>query len=1035
MDSDRKGTEEEAGKRAGGDDMRKRNRTNRRFLAVLLAVLTVVTVCNPTYAATARATTMRLEKTEGTVKLKTANGTARKISQGMRLFNGYTIETAKESYAYISLDDSKAVKLDVSSKVALRQKNKQLELLVKSGQLFFNVSTPLTDEETMNVRTGTMVTGIRGTCGVVKVVSKDVSKLYLLEGKVSFGGENPVTVYGGQIATVQKDVVVEAPTVKVTDMTETDIPIFAIQEVLEDPVLQEKIEKTTDLSVEKMEEHLEEILGDETEEENPEEGNKEEEKPTEENPVVPSNPSGPTPTPDLTGQVTVDQLVEKWKTFDAVTIAQGGSLNVTGTETVTVEEGKTLTVEEGATLNLTQGATLSVQSATGMVIHGEVTGDGTINVKAGSSLTNNGTIAGADLTVASDATVTNNGLITLTGTYGGEGAYSAGDNGLLICNTKSDSAALESKYLAVAEQNDTVLHCFYADYLNAQMAEQVNSIAKDKTIGVAFQKNAEVKSSVSLQGSGSPLQLKMGTNTLQVSSGTLTLASNVSVTGSGAQVISLTGGKLVLGANGKVSASKPSLENTTGMVVNIDASKYSSGVAVEWYDSALTIIAADVSGAITGLTTDASDTAVVKVLDYVKVQGALEWNGSTLSMMSPELTGTVSVTRLQAALNGYDTVTVTDSAKVSLSASDAISVPAGTTLNIKSVVTDSGQGGYSYGFYMSQNSVMNLKHGATLHVSGKIWNDGIINVGDASGTARVELMDTGTIEAGTIHLTNGTIENNGTFDIQNIISSGGSTINNNALIKLKGAYTYAGEVTGKDTYTGSPDSVLISNEESIAMPLESKLVVASLNGSISGDGTENAVQYMYADNLNATVANYMNNIKTLGGVDDLNQDPSQSVWWNFAKDAVVLAGTTIELKNINAELGTHKIQVEGKLTFTNTGTIQGTGDAVISLKSTGSLKLYRDAGNNETGIIQNTNSATNGFVIAVDGGILNSSTTHVTWNDTALTMQVANNIIGNTVQGMSYESDNDIVKKPGYLSYNGEFSWSSEFGTLSLKQD
>ena len=67
-----------------------------------------------------RATTMKLEKTTGTVTLKTQNGTARKITGGMRLYNGNTLQTGADSYAYVSLDSSKAVKMDENSQATLR---------------------------------------------------------------------------------------------------------------------------------------------------------------------------------------------------------------------------------------------------------------------------------------------------------------------------------------------------------------------------------------------------------------------------------------------------------------------------------------------------------------------------------------------------------------------------------------------------------------------------------------------------------------------------------------------------------------------------------------------------------------------------------------------------------------------------------------------------------------------------------------------------------------------------------------------------
>ena len=134
----------------------------KRVLCALLASAMVVVPVTPASAATARATTMKLEKAEGSVTLKTQNGSARKITNGMRLYNGNALSTASSSYAYISLDSTKAVKLDQNSSATLRQSGGQLELLVKSGKLLINVSKPQTQKENRNVRTCTMVTGIGG---------------------------------------------------------------------------------------------------------------------------------------------------------------------------------------------------------------------------------------------------------------------------------------------------------------------------------------------------------------------------------------------------------------------------------------------------------------------------------------------------------------------------------------------------------------------------------------------------------------------------------------------------------------------------------------------------------------------------------------------------------------------------------------------------------------------------------------------------------------------------------------------------------
>ena len=64
---------------------------------------------------------MRLESVEGIATLTNANGKTLSVRAGMKLYSGYTIATDAQSYAYVSLDSSKVVKLDANSQVEIRK--------------------------------------------------------------------------------------------------------------------------------------------------------------------------------------------------------------------------------------------------------------------------------------------------------------------------------------------------------------------------------------------------------------------------------------------------------------------------------------------------------------------------------------------------------------------------------------------------------------------------------------------------------------------------------------------------------------------------------------------------------------------------------------------------------------------------------------------------------------------------------------------------------------------------------------------------
>ena len=166
---------------------------DRILAAALAAALALGCMSAALAAETATATNMRLTKTEGTVTITNSSGRGVSILKNLLLRSGYRIQTEKSSYAWISLDGTKLVKTDAVSDVEVRKSGKKLEVLVNEGSLFFDVTEPLKDDESLNIRTSTLVAGIRGTCGVVKIVDENTSRLSVLEGTVHVSVADPVT--------------------------------------------------------------------------------------------------------------------------------------------------------------------------------------------------------------------------------------------------------------------------------------------------------------------------------------------------------------------------------------------------------------------------------------------------------------------------------------------------------------------------------------------------------------------------------------------------------------------------------------------------------------------------------------------------------------------------------------------------------------------------------------------------------------------------------------------------------------------------
>ena len=236
------------------------------FLAALMLSLTVL----PGVAASTAASTIQLMKTTGTVTVTNSSGRSLTKRDNMLLYSGYRVQTGAKSYAWINLDSTKLSKLDASSKVEIRKSGKKLELLLSSGHIYFNVTSPLASDETLNVRTSTMVTGIRGTCGWINVVDGGTTEIYVLEGTVQCNVTDPVT---GQVKTATVESGEKITTVAYPQDQEgdkcgfiqekfdvSDVNGFVLEELAQDPELCEEICEKSGLDLQKAAENAQERL-------------------------------------------------------------------------------------------------------------------------------------------------------------------------------------------------------------------------------------------------------------------------------------------------------------------------------------------------------------------------------------------------------------------------------------------------------------------------------------------------------------------------------------------------------------------------------------------------------------------------------------------------------------------------------------------------------------------------------------------------------------------------------------------------------
>jgi hypothetical protein len=225
----------------GRNETMKKQKRIALILAAILLLQTLYGCSDLSALSSLTATTMRLVKVSGTVKV-TLNDKDQTVREDMKLLSGTEIRTKEDSLAGIGLDDVKAVTLSEETKAEVTQKNKKLELNVLKGEIYFKVMEPLADDESFDIRTSSMTVGIRGTSGYVKVLDKHSSQLVLTSGKVEVSScDETVIVNAGEKLTVEVDD--DTATFEVIPMTTEDLPEFVLDEIHEDDALSDMIEE------------------------------------------------------------------------------------------------------------------------------------------------------------------------------------------------------------------------------------------------------------------------------------------------------------------------------------------------------------------------------------------------------------------------------------------------------------------------------------------------------------------------------------------------------------------------------------------------------------------------------------------------------------------------------------------------------------------------------------------------------------------------------------------------------------------------
>lgn len=912
-----------------------------RIVSLLLTLCLTLGLATPALAADTAAN-IRLSKTSGTVTVSKSSGKALSLLSNMRLYNGYHVATSAKSYAWMNLDDTKLIKEDAASEVEVRKSGKNLEVNVCSGNVFFNVSESLEDNESLNISPSTMITGIRGTAGYVKVVDRWTTYLTVLEGEVQCSVSDPVTgqiktelVRGGegvQCVVYPQDKTGDKCDILRDKLEVADIPGFVLYDVVRDMDLCDRIYEDTGTDI------LEELAK-----------------------VVGGDPSGRSPdgtsaSPEILGEAdrreSADETVlqEKQEQVDAAVNEQdtgdspdkvfgqqpttgsdsfgGGSsaqtattttMPVTGTalqallnqyNSVTLQpsanaanntlDASGLTVPAGKTLDIQDGIQTSVPAGGNLQVNGTLNG-GSIDNQGTTTVSSSNTLRlSGNLTSSGTLTVTSTGRVVVDGSWSvstltlSSGAQVLSRNGFgstpLTTGWAVSETADSSGYYSLVEVQTEVTYTVTFDPNGGGTAPDSQTVNYGGTV---TEPAAPARTGYTFSG----------WNTKQDGSGSTWNFTGDTVTADTTLYAQWTIEQYTVTFDldsGKWTDSSIPTEFTVredGTLPMTIPDPVKDGYAFDgWY--------------ISGEENEAGEPTQQKITpnEYRFTEDTTVYAVWTESILDLDLSsyGTQAEAQaaIQTALNGsvYTRVNVTSSTST-FSMQDDLTVPAGKALNLDCPFTLGSADGSTQGT-LTVNGTLFLNYPQT----GTVYSGSKISV---AGTGTI--VDYGNVTVNS----SGAVENAGTFNTAYgynnclIIEAGGTFTNTGKLhlgyfdaFKNNGTFTNAaGGVLDGGAGSGTNQGTFI-NSGTVA---SSATITNASGGTLTNNGTIESSSF-----TNQTGGTLTNN----GSL--INEE-----YGNFYNNGTITNNSTI---TNNGNLYNRGVVIENKGTFTNTGNVAESGN-------------------------------------------------------------------------------------------------------------
>ncbi|PKM85943.1 MAG: hypothetical protein CVU87_13760 [Firmicutes bacterium HGW-Firmicutes-12] len=182
-------------------------RERKRIIAVFLVMLFLVGMLATNSLAQDSFRAAEISSLDGSVEIKKSGGEKNIVAfKGMSLTEGDTVITGNKAQLVIKMEDNSSLKVGENTQITISQLSKTKDgkgiissFYLKCGKVLAAVKKLLNTDSKFEIKSPTVVMGVRGTKFFAETAGDGTTTAYVLEGRISVATSLPVLGSNGQV--------------------------------------------------------------------------------------------------------------------------------------------------------------------------------------------------------------------------------------------------------------------------------------------------------------------------------------------------------------------------------------------------------------------------------------------------------------------------------------------------------------------------------------------------------------------------------------------------------------------------------------------------------------------------------------------------------------------------------------------------------------------------------------------------------------------------------------------------------------------